>query len=170
MERVIRSKQFNLPRMYNVPPQDAIKGEIGRKAPRVPWDKFVREVLAWNPGEHVGLIGPTGQGKTTLMIALLPLHKYVTVFATKPRDSTMDALIRSKGYTKIKRWNDYMDTEQFPKRVLWPDATKLGSKDRQENVFREALEKIYVAGSWTVALDELRWVTDDLHLRSEINQ
>lgn len=161
---------FTLPKTYGTVADESLRGEIGRKAPRVPWDKFVRDVLVWQPGEHVGLIGPTGLGKTTLMIALLPLHKYVTVFATKPRDETMDNLIASKGYTKLKRWNSRMDPDEFPKRVLWPDARRLGSKDVQEKVFRDALEQIYIAGSWTVALDELRWLTDDLHLRSEINQ
>ena len=48
-------------------------------APRRPWDYFTRNVLDWRYGEHFALIGPTGQGKTTMLRHLLPFHKYVTV-------------------------------------------------------------------------------------------
>src|SRR3954469_22140499 len=68
-------------------------------APRIPWDVFITNVFHWKNGQHIGLIGPTGLGKTTLMTNLLPLKPYVVVFATKPRDETMHALIRS-GYIK----------------------------------------------------------------------
>lgn len=146
----------------------AIDAAIGRAAPRVPWDKFLADVLDWKPGEHVGLIGPTGLGKTTLLMALLPLRKYVTVFATKPYDETMDKLISSDGYKRMSHWQA-LDPKNYPKRVLWPDATKLDSMDTQERVFRDALRKIYREGSWTVALDELRYLTDDLNLRNEVN-
>lgn len=162
--------RFELPRSAyaDYTPEMEMLADVGRKAPRVPWDKFVTN-LNWLPGEHVGLVGPTGQGKTTLMTALLEWRRFVVVFATKPRDETMDYLINSEDYLRMKKWKS-MDPKEFPKRVLWPDANKLDSVDVQREVFNDALAKIYIETGWTVALDELRYLTEELALRSIINR
>lgn len=138
-----------------------LAGQVGVEAPRVPWDKFYRQIFQWGKGEHVGLIGPTGQGKTTMLTALLPLHHFVAVLATKPRDKTMDNLIRH-GYTKYEKWPVMADPKEFPKRVIWPDATRLDSEQLQKTVFSDAMARIYRIGNWTVAIDELWWFTNVL--------
>lgn len=132
---------------------------FSQDAPRIPWDIFYPS-LVWKQGEHFALIGPTGQGKTTMLIQLLRLHRYVVVFATKPRDKSIDPLIQHEGYLKLDRWVS-LDPEQFPKRVLWPDASSLASEEMQRIVFGEAFEKIYREGGWTVALDET-WYMDQV--------
>lgn len=139
---------------------------LSNDAPRVPWDVFLRTEFAWANGEHIALIGPTGQGKTTMIINLLPLHPYVTVFATKPRDETMSKLIAG-GYLRMERWQS-LDPRQFPKRVLWPDATSLNSVDRQKKVFHSAFESIYREGGWTVVLDETWYMANQLKLGEDI--
>lgn len=144
---------------------DARLARLSTEAPRVPWSQFRRD-LNWRAGEHFGLIGPTGTGKTTMLFNVLPLHPYVTVFATKPRDSNMDALIRM-GYLKMSRWEP-RDPVQFPRRVLWPDASKLDSKTRQREVFGTAFDEIYREGGWTVALDEMWYMSQILRMDEEI--
>jgi energy-coupling factor transporter ATP-binding protein EcfA2 len=135
---------------------------VAAQAPRTSWPTFTGSVLKWIPGEHFGLIGPTGMGKTTMLMALLPLHKYVTVFATKPRDSSMDALIR-RGYKKYERWPLMADPKESPRRVIWPDATHMETmREIQKDVFSEAMARIYRIGNWTVAIDELWWFTNEL--------
>ena len=52
-------------------------------APVVEWDDFMKYVFDWQQSQHVGLIGPTESGKSTLQYAILPKRKYVTFFATK---------------------------------------------------------------------------------------
>lgn len=134
--------------------------------PRVPWDKFVIEELHWRAGEHFALIGPTGQGKTTMLLNLLPLHPYVTVFATKPRDKTMDSLVAS-GYLRLDRWQS-LDPRQFPRRVLWPDATRIDAASHQQEVFHNAFGAIYREGGWTVAIDETWYMANELKLGHDI--
>lgn len=135
-------------------------------APRIPWDEFLAGKFRWVQGEHVALIGPTGQGKTTLLTQLLPLHPFVTVFATKPRDESMQRLIRT-GYYPIKRWES-LDPLKIPRRVLWPDATSIDSDRTQAEVFHEAFAKIYREGGWTVAIDELWFIINKLKLAEDV--
>lgn len=136
------------------------------EAPRIPWNNFYRN-LPWKTGEHFSLIGPTGYGKTTMLVNLLNKHKYITVFATKPRDKTMDGLIRHGGYIRLDRWRN-LDPDKFPRRVVWPDASKLDSKFLQREVFHDAFEKIYREGHWTVALDETWFLDNVLKLEGDI--
>lgn len=136
------------------------------EAPRVPWDKFLRDVFKWRNGQHVALIGPTGQGKTTLLVQLAPLHPYVTVFGTKPRDETMEYFLK-RGWLKMERWRS-LDPRDFPKRVLWPDATRLDSRQNQRMVFADAMERIFREGGWTVVIDETWYFVNELKLESYI--
>jgi energy-coupling factor transporter ATP-binding protein EcfA2 len=140
---------------------------MSTEAPRVPWDEFISDVFVWEQGEHVALIGPTGQGKTNLLTQLLPLHPYVVVFATKPRDKSMVRLINSGGYYPLDRWRS-LDPDKFPRRVLWPDAMSLDSENIQREVFRDAMGRIYREGGWTLAIDELWYVNNILGLTREI--
>lgn len=147
-------------------PDNRILARLSIEVPRVPWDVFTRDELHWQAGEHFALIGPTGQGKTTMLLNLLPLHPYVVVFATKPRDTTMEALV-STGYLRLERWRS-LDPRDFPRRVLWPDATRLNSVTNQRDVFHEAFGAIYREGGWTVALDETWYVANTLKLGGDI--
>jgi len=138
---------------------------IGRTIPRVPWPNFLQE-LEWKMGEHFALIGPTGQGKTTMLLNILPLHPFVTVFATKPRDESMDRLL-TEGYVKLDRWRS-LDAKIYPRRVLWPDATSISSEDRQKQVFHTAFDAIYHEGGWTIAIDELWYIINVLGLSRDV--
>lgn len=128
--------------------------------------------MGWQQGEHVGAIGPTGQGKTTLLTYLLPLRQYVVIFATKPKDQTMDELIETGGYTKISKWQPkwQMPASRTPKRVLWPNASRLGSKLARRKIFADALEQIYVEGGWTVVFDEGYYIANTLKLGPEVKE
>jgi len=140
--------------------------KLSTEAPRMPWDEFIANHFVWRQGEHTALVGPTGQGKTTLLSHLLPLHPYVTVFATKPRDESMERLIRT-GYYPMKRWQS-LDPNKFPRRVLWPDASTLNAVQHQREVFHDAFARIYREGGWTVAVDELWYVGQILRLEMDV--
>jgi hypothetical protein len=132
----------------------------------VPWAEFLN-IFPWRQGEHVALIGPTGCGKTTLLLGILPKRKFVVIFGTKPKDGTLDSLV-SSGYVKMREWAP-LDPNVYPRRILWPTATKLRESALiQRREFIDALESIYHEGSWCVAIDELWYVTQSLKLTQEV--
>jgi hypothetical protein len=138
---------------------------VALDVPRVPWDQF-RDMFDWQRGEHLALIGPTGQGKTTMLRHLLPRHPFVSIVATKPADRTLEPFMLD-GYRKFPRWAS-VDPRVVPRRIVWPDASRLDSLPHQADVIREAFHKMYRERAWTVAIDETWFVTNKLKLRSEI--
>ena len=148
------------------PPDDA--------APVVDWNDFINGVFKWRQGQHVGLIGPTESGKSTLTYGILPLRKYVTFFATKPKDSTLDQFAATAGFERIEVWppknkwtNRPVKPEKMPRRILWPDARVLGATSRQRAVFGAAIDDIYRSGGWCVVWDEFWYMTNILELEKE---
>lgn len=163
------SNVFPLPRYYGYDAETAgnnRQSRFSREAPRVPWDKFLANVLQWKAGEHFALVGPTGLGKTTMLLNILPLHPFVTVFATKPRDESMDKLI-AEGYVRLDKWRT-LDPLEYPHRVIWPDASDIDSDIIQRQVFHDAFAKIYREGNWTLALDETWYLDQILKLGKDI--
>ena len=145
-------------------------------APVVSWEDFLTYVFRWNQGQHLGLIGPTESGKSTLEFAVLPMRRYITIFATKPKDPILEQFAAAGGFERITDWppmkrrgprkREYTAAE-MPRRLLWPDATQLGSVDRQQEVFRRAFEHIYAEGGWCTVWDEFWMMTQILGMESE---
>jgi hypothetical protein len=134
-------------------------------APVVQWADFMTYVFDWRQSQHVALIGPTESGKSTLQYAILPMRRYVTFFATKPRDPTLDAFAAKGGFTRIEDWpprrgrgrlSRLATAEEMPRRLLWPDATRMGPETlaNQQAVFRRAFHDIYGSGGWCTVWDE----------------
>lgn len=138
------------------------------KPQRVRWGTFIDNVLQWKQGEHVGLIGPTGSGKTTIALRLLPLRHYVTVIATKPADQTLDAFGKAHKYKLIRSWNNRLSLKKYPRRILWPYATSMDSDEHQRAIIHEAMSDIYQAGGWCVYIDELWFLDTILNLRKPV--
>lgn len=132
----------------------------------VSWDEF-RSHFVWGQGEHVGLIGPTGSGKTHLATWLLPMRRYIIIFATKPKDSTLDNFGKHLGFKKLPKWED-ISIKRFPRRIIWPDARKLDSVATQKAVFTNALNNVFIQGGWTLYIDELWYTVDTLQMKKDI--
>lgn len=121
--------------------------------------------MKWEQGEHISLIGATGCGKTTLAEVLLPLPPYVVVFACKPKDKTMDKLVKG-GYSKITEW----PPKAYEKRVvLWPPISKRWQVVQQRYAFHNAIDAIYESGGWCVYADEVGYMTAELNMQRAFN-
>jgi hypothetical protein len=144
-------------------------------APVIEWDDFMTYVFDWHQDQHVGLIGPTESGKSTLQFAILPLRKYVTFFATKPADRVLEQFGKKAGYTKITDWPPHKrgkrskiaTAEDMPKRLLWPDATTMNAVPHQREVFKRAFDDIYTQGGWCTVWDEFWMMTHILEMEDE---
>lgn len=141
----------------------------------VPWDEFMADIFDWEQGQHISLVGPNGRGKTNLLTHILPLRSYKVFLGTKRKDSTQDALVRGLGDTKYKVAKEWAEVHQdisrnwmlrppFPKKA---DVAQL--KVYHAHVFREALMSMFREGGWTVAADEVRYLTDYLGLTDVMN-
>lgn len=144
-------------------------------APVVDWKDFNDAVFDWQQGQHVGLIGPTESGKSTLTYAILPKRKYVTFFATKPADRVLDQFAAKGGYVKL---TDYppkarrfsrkpVSAEDMPRRLLWPDASTIDSPKRQREVFGRAFGDIYSEGGWCTVWDEFWYLCTILKMEDQ---
>ncbi len=142
---------------------------------RLEWGAFT-DRMEWRQGEHVSLIGPTGAGKTTLAYALLPLRKFATVFGTKPRDSTLEALIRRGGWERIHEWDDRPPIIQTgrgvpaQRLVLWPRFNRMSDAAEHRRIFREALHEMFAETGWGMFADEVLYLSNDLKLNPELKQ
>lgn len=145
-------------------------------APVLPWDDFMTYVFEYNQDEHVGAIGPTESGKSTLLYHILPQRKYVTYFATKIKDRTLDQFANSGGYQRIPDWPPTRERfprrplrpDEMPRRLLWP-PTGLSQTvtEQQRDVFRRAFEDIYYDGGWTCVWDEFWMMCTILGMETE---
>lgn len=130
--------------------------------PQLDWQSCF-DAINWRQGEHVTLVGPTGQGKTTLATKLLQKRAWTMVMATKKRDETLQQF---KGYHKTEYPQDWQRRCIVTLRK-WPkDPAKL--QEAQRNLFRRALILPYQVGNWCVYCDEVRYLSDDLKLSQEL--
>lgn len=135
----------------------------------VPWREHLRR-LAWHQGEHVLVVGPTGQGKTTLIGELLGLgyRRNVLIFGTKTKDSTYNELMARHG---LSRQDDWPIPGHCSRAMLWPqskDGSIRATMRHQREVFSRALDGAWHQGGWTLVLDEEHWMSEMLKLDQEI--
>lgn len=112
------------------------------------------------------MIGPTGAGKTTLALALLPRRSYVIAFGTKPKDATLDRLVKTAGWRLVR------DVEKMPtpivrpseRIVFWPKFLTPADQQRQAYQIGRVMMDAFVEGGWCLFIDELDYVENTLGL------
>lgn len=144
-------------------------------APIVDWDDFLTYCLEWKQNQHLGLVGPTGQGKSNMLYWLLLQRRYVTYFATKIKDRTLDAYAAKGGYQRIEGWppkkgfliKREVRPHEMPRRLLWPDASDIHSESRQITAFNAAIADIYRDGGWCTVWDDYWYLIHILGLEKQ---
>lgn len=134
-------------------------------APPIPWRDFL-DRFQWRQGEHVTIVGPTGVGKTHLILSILERRTYVVFFAAKPHDPLIDALERD-GYHLTKEL-PFPPPQLEPRIIYWPRIRSVDDIKSQRAKFAEAFKLIYTlggsGGNYCVVLDETNYFTQYLRL------
>lgn len=133
----------------------------------LPRQEFLEDFFDYRPGEHLNLIGPTGNGKTHLKVQLLqqamrqnPGLDY-TAMMPKPFDQTTIDMARAMNlkiqpeYPFKPRWF-WQDKPNG--HVLWPPHIRGDEKKNQEHlhgVFSNALSDLYWKGHCIVDCDDV---------------
>lgn len=122
----------------------------------------------WAQGQHLTAVARTQYGKTTLVTELLPRRDYVAMFATKREDPIYKKLEREYGFVTVDRFEADPDGPQ--KIIFKPPLRGTSAEDllEQREAFREGLTAIYNEGGWCVWANEVRYLTDNLKLRADM--
>lgn len=126
----------------------------------VPWDAFDGYFKDnWTPGQHVALIGPTGEGKSTFAVGILQNRRYVLAFDPKGGDDTLAA----SGFQRVVKWPPPGRIRQDiaegkPARLIIGE--KGAPPEELASVFDKALEDAFKEGGWTVYFDEFQIAAD----------
>ena len=119
--------------------------------------------LKWSSGQHVTIIGTTGDGKTVLAEHLYAMRTYVVIIATKSKDDSLDAY--DKSYHRITKWPPRFDQKKI---IFWQKPGALGDFSEQQHKIKVVLRDIYKRGGYTVGLDDVAYITGTLKLEPEI--
>jgi hypothetical protein len=135
------------------------------------WGEKVRLGPPWQPGEHMALDGPTGEGKTTHAVGILEARKYVLALDPKGEDETLS----QSGYVRVRSiWQDSLRWKLAHRQdaKTWQDIHRRiddgldakvivgGGSDTDEQdialqrLMREAITYSRHAGGWTLYVDE----------------
>jgi hypothetical protein len=116
----------------------------------------------WEPGQHVAIIAPTGQGKTTFLCGILGTRKYVLALDPKGGDDTL----RGTGFPRLSSWPpprkayDAMHEGKPYKVRVGPRVRTEEDLWRLREVLRACLKGVFTDGGWTVAVDEFQILSD----------
>jgi hypothetical protein len=137
-------------------------------------DEFLTRYWDYKPGEHVTMLAPTQNGKTTTafdLIQHLPKQqKPPVILVMKPRDKTIAKILKvaPKGYFRITRsWPPLPTPWQVPKAyLLWPKHTFDPDTDdvRLRGEFDKAIRAAYKGGDRIVMADETYGLINELKL------
>jgi len=120
----------------------------------------------WKQGEHVGIIGSTGTGKTTVAQVLLDTRTYVCVLAVKRKDETLERFKNGwkYGLSQYKVITQWPPDYPFHKVVLWIKPKDISDGKHQAERLYKALNTIYLDGGWCLYFDEAGFIAGSLGL------
>lgn len=134
-----------------------------RKVIALDWPLFLRWFReVWEPGQHVALIGPTGEGKSTFAVGVLGLRKWVLALDPKGEDETLTA----SGYQRLTKWPPPGKVrngiaEGKPARLIVGGSTRTREEmTGLQHLMVQAVEGVRAEGGWTIYADEFQLLAD----------
>lgn len=160
-------------------PASLFKGSLKLRAPRtteslrvdqaspvpfVPWPEFL-ERYRFPRGQSATVVGNNGSGKSVLLRELTWKRPYTVVLGTKPIDPDLYGGYEEHGFIVTDRFDPSAEAENnrivFKPRLPSPDRK---GRAQQADAFRTVLFEIFEYGGWTIVVDELFYVCDQLGL------
>lgn len=132
----------------------------------VEWSAFLREFAErWEPGEHVALVGPTGEGKTTFAAHILGSRKYVLALDPKGGDSTLSMLER-RGYERITSWpppravRRRIEQGEPARLIVGQRIRSRSDRAKLRETLANTIDGAFEDTGWTLYIDELQVAAD----------
>lgn len=140
--------------------------ESTRTVRGVPWEEFREEFAErWEPGEHLALIGPTGEGKTTFAAQILPSRKYVLALDPKGGDSTLSTL-ESRGFERVTQWplarsiRRRIEQGEPARLIVGQHIRSREDRPKLRELLAKTIDGAFADGGWTIYCDELQVAAD----------
>jgi hypothetical protein len=120
---------------------------------------------------HWALVGPTGEGKSTLAVGLLRLRKYVLALDPKGEDETLAAsgYLRVTGLpprARLPRDVQKALDENRPARLIVGHAARTEEQDKHlQQLMQDAVNYARYAGGWTLYVDEFELLSSQRMFR-----
>ena len=129
----------------------------------VPWGTFLAWLKdAWAPGTHLAIVGPTGEGKTTFVVGILGLRKWVIALDPKGEDETLAA----SGFTRITklplsaRVRDDIASGIPARFIIGGPSRTAAEQAHLRDLMRQGLAMVREQGGWTLYVDEFQIIAD----------
>jgi hypothetical protein len=146
------------------------------EVPFVYWPDFLALLdRIWTPGPpdwdnaNMAIVGKAGSGKSTLTREISDLRERTVLFGSKMNDDPLYKPLLERGYVIRERWTP--ENTQEPKVIFRPPLSGPSKEAlaEQREAFRQALIRLWQIGGWEVWLDEVRYLTEQLNLTTELN-
>ncbi len=117
---------------------------------------------AWEPGDHIALMGPTKSGKTTTAVQLCRLRPWVLALDIKGGDSTLSR----SGWPRITKWPpdnrtyDRMEKGEPFRAIVGDSARGSAAMARRRQLMHRVLDDAWQQGGWTIFVDDIQLLTD----------
>lgn len=141
-------------------------------------DEFLEERWDYNLGEHLTMLAPTQNGKTTFMFDLIK-HRTIRknenpplILVMKPRDAVVSRGIKMLKFRLVRQWPPLPSiwTPKPPGYALWPKHTFDPEIDdvRLRDIMRKAVLDCYRKGNRILIADETYGLVNELKLSRDI--